>query len=180
MANNCLFDARLSGKKKNVEEFIKILQHKDEYKADGLGRVFSCEFDDEVLETSKDNDIISVDVFGDCAWSIKSSMRNKEWRNLEGETKRLNVVFEAYSSEPGWRFQEHILVDRGEVVIDDRVDYEEYWVDEYDTIEEFNAKYGKDFTEDMIDYDTGNICIGGFGDQYGQFEYFGKEHFEEV
>lgn len=179
MANNCLFDARLSGKKKNVEEFIKILQHKDEYKADGLGRVFSCEVDSEALEFSKDNDIISVDVFGDCAWSIKSSMRSKEWRNLESETKRLNVVFEAYSSEPGCGFQEHILVDRGEVVIDDCVDYEEYWVDECDTIEEYNAKHNTNFTEDMIN-DNGDVCFGGFGDQYGQFEYFKKEHFEEV
>ncbi len=180
MANNCLFDARISGKKKNVEEFIKMLQHKDEYKADGLGSVFSCEIaDDMVLELANDEDIISVDVFGDCAWSINSAMRNKHCRNLESETKRLNVVFEAYSSEPGCQFQEYVLVDRGQVLRDDCVDYEEYWVQEYDTIEEFNEEYDKNFTEDMVN-DNGDVCIGGFGDQYGQFEYFKKEHFEEV
>lgn len=179
MANNCAVDMKISGKVKNIKELIEMLSWKGQYKDDGLGRVFDCCYDDYDFEVANDEDIIGVTVFLDVAWSIQSAMRNKKCRNLETETERLNLVVEAYSSEPGNQFQEYVLIDRGEVVIDECVDYEEHWVQEYDTIEEYNAENGTNFTEDMIN-ENGDICIGGFGDQYGQFEYFGKEHFEVV
>lgn len=179
MANNCMVDMKISGKTKNVKELIKMLSWEGQYKNDGLGRVFECNYDEYDFEVAGDEDIIGVTVFLDVAWSIKSAMRKNASRNLETETKKLNLVVEAYSSELGCQFQEHVLIDRGKVVIDDCVDYEEYWVQEYDTVDEFNAEYGTNFTEDMIN-DNGDVCIGGFGNQYGQFEYFGKEHFEEV
>ena len=181
MSNNCSVDAKVTGKAKNIREFIEMLSWKGQYEDEGLGRVFECWYDDDNLDEAKDNDIIDVNVYLDVAWSIKSAMRGGYGRKftLESETQRLNLVFEAYSSEPGCQFQEHVLIDRGEVVIDECVDYEEYWVDDYDTIEEYNAEHGTNFTEDMIN-DNGDVCIGGYGDEYGQFEYFSKEHFEEV
>ena len=69
-----------------------------------------------------------------------------------------------------------MLIDRGDVLVEDCVDYEEHWVQEYDTIEEYNAEYDTNFTADMVN-DNGDICIGGFGDDYGVFEYFKAEHF---
>lgn len=182
MSNNCFYDMRISGKKKNVAELLKMMQREGEFKYDGLGRIFSCDIVDDVpIEISEDNDVIEVDVCGDCANSIKSAMcSDGECRDicLESESKRLNVVVEAYSLEPGNEFSEHILIDRGEVVIYECVDYEEHDIQDYESIEEYNEENGTDFTEDMIVDEY--VHIGGFGDSYGQFEYFGKEHFEEV
>lgn len=181
MANNCSVDAKITGKAKNVRELIDMMSRKGQYEHDGLGRVFECWYDDDNFDSANDDDILDVNVYMDVAWSIASAMREVAGRkrSLESETKRLNLVFEAYSSEPGIGFQEHVLIDRGDVLIDECVDYEEHWLEDYDTIEEYNAENGTSFTADMIN-DNGDVCIGGFGDEYGQFEYFKKEHFEEV
>ena len=40
-----------------------------------------------------------------------------------------------------------------------------------ETIEEYNAEYGTNFTEDMVD-ENGDVCVGGFGDDYGDFQDF--------
>lgn len=179
MANNCFYDMRITGKKKNVEEMIQIIQGVGEFKHDSIGRVFDCCIvDDYSLESAKNDDIVSIDVCGDCAWSIESSMLVNDRRNLLTETKRLNLIIEAYSSEPGCQFQEHVLINRGEVVIDASVDYKEYWVQEFDTIAEFNEEYGTNFTEDMVN-ENGDVCIGGFGDEYGVYEDHMK-YFDEV
>lgn len=178
MSNNCFYDMRITGRKQNVEELIRMMQFKGEYEHDGLGRIFNCDIiDDYDLEKAEANDVVRVDVCGDCAWSILSSMRRdgRRPRSLESESERLNLVVEAYSSESGCQFQEHVLIDRGTILEDECVDYEEWWVQEFDTIEEFNAEYGTDFTEDMVN-DNGDVCIGGFKD-YGSFEYFSDEHF---
>ena len=182
MANNCLYDMRVSGKKKNVVELLKMMQREGEFKYDGLGRIFSCDIVDEVpIEIAEDNDIIEADVCGDCANSISSAMLSGEGARdicLESETKRLNLVVEAYSVEPGNGFQEHILIDRGEIIIEECVDYEEHDIQDYESVEDYNKENGTDFTEDMVVDEY--VHVGGFGDRYMQFEYFGKEHFEEV
>lgn len=178
MANNCDYSARITGRKQNVEELIRMMRFEGEFKYDGIGRIFSCEIcDDYELEEAEANDIVRVDVGGDCAWSVLSSMRRdgRRPRSLESESERLNLVVEVYSSEPGCQFQEHVLIDRGIILEDKCVDYQEWWVQEFDTIEEFNEEYGTDFTEDMVN-DNGDVCIGGF-ENYGEFEYFSDEHF---
>ena len=178
MANNCMVDMKISGKAKNIKELVDMLSRKGQYKNDGLGRVFECCYDDYDFEVANDEDIIGVNVFLDVAWSIQSAMRNNSSRNLETETKRLNLVVEAYSTEPGFGFQEHVLIDRGEVIIDECIDYEEYYVGDYESIEAYNEDNDTDFTEDMVN-ENEDVCIGGYGNEYGQFEYFEKEHFEE-
>jgi hypothetical protein len=172
MANNCLFDMKITGKAAAVKELVRMLQWKDEFKINGLGRVYEFICDTSEIDGNDDDEIVNIIGFGDCAWSVLCSMM-KEYRvdcpSLESETERLGLVVEVYSSEIGMQFQEHILIAKGNLIISDCVDYEEHWIEEFDTLEEYNKEYETDFTEDMID-DNGNICIGGFGAQYGMFE----------
>lgn len=170
MANNCCYDMRITGRKENVNEFIRMMKWEDEYAICGLGRVFSCySHEPEVIE----GDIVYVDVFGDCAWSVSTAMMARAGRehSLESETERLGIIVEVYSSEPGCCFQEHYLINKGWIEIDECVDYEEHWVEEFDSIEAYNEEFDTNFTEDMID-ENGNVCIGGFGDDYGYFQSF--------
>ena len=174
MANNCLFDAKITGKKTNVQELLDLMCKHE------IGRIFSCEYDDYDLEVANDDDIISVMAYGDCAWSVLCAMLS-EYVNpsLETETKRLNLVIEIYSTESGMGFQEHYLIDRGNKLIDEcKDDYEEYWPQDYDSTEEFNEDNDTNFTEDMID-ENGDIIIGGFGDRYGIYQSFDAKHFEQ-
>jgi hypothetical protein len=163
---------KITGQAKGVKEFIRMLQWKDEFEYNGLGRVFEFSFETEDIDKKREDEIVSVVGFGDCAWSVLCSMM-AEYRganpSLESESERLGLVVEVYSSEPGCQFQEHMLFNKGDVVINECVDYEEHWIWEFDTIEEYNDEYETNFTEDMVD-DNGNICIGGFGDTYGDFE----------
>ena len=173
MANNCFFDMKITGKKENVEELIQMLKWKGEFVNSGLGRVYSC---DEVERYDYGNNIISTLVCGDCAWSVLTAMcawGRFDTPSLESETKRLNLIVEVYSTETGCAFQEHFLIKKGIVEINDCVDYEEHWIADYENIEEYNEEWETNFTADMVD-ENGNICIGGF-ENYGDFEDFSNE-----
>lgn len=170
MANNCFYDMKITGRKENIKELIQMLKWEGKYENNGIGRVFSC-YDSSIEEIC--GDIGYTLVFGDCAWSVNSAMMNNAGREhgLESETGRLDLIVEVYSSEPGIGFQEHILINKGIVEINDCMDYEEHYVEDYETIEEYNAEYGTNFTEDMVD-ENGDVCVGGFGDDYGDFQDF--------
>lgn len=84
-------------------------------------------------------------IFGYCAWSVYSCMFGtphtyyddfitEKYGNkyigfigttLPDESRRLNLKIEVYSEEPGCGFMEHYLIDNGEILIEDCVDYEE-------------------------------------------------------
>lgn len=169
MANNCVFDMRITGKEDAIKEFIALLSWTGKFEDCGLGRTYS--FDAEELEETALPGVFAVTGYGDCAWSILTAMC-REYRgdapSLESETERLGLVVEIYSSEPGCAFQEHYIFVKGNCILDDCVDYEEHWIEGYDSLDEYNKEFDTDFTEDMID-DDGNVCIGGFGDEYANF-----------
>ena len=81
---------------------------------------------------------------------------------LEILTKETNTVIEIYSEECGCGFQEHIIIDNGEIKLHECVDYAEHWIDpdEFESIEDYNKKYNTDFTEDMIEDEY--VRVGGF------------------
>lgn len=164
MANNCLFDFKIVGKEENVDELMEMMKWQGRFKENGLGRIYEVYLTDK---NHKADGTVEVYGGGDCAWSVLTAMRNYADRNpsLESETERLGLAIEIYSSEPGCCFQEHVVIDKGNVIVEECVDYEEHWVWEFDTIEEYNAEYGTNFTEDMVEDEY--IKIGGFGDDYG-------------
>ena len=179
MANNCLFDMKITGGEEGIKELVSMLRWEGKFKGAGLGRVYSFEADE--IEKTNIPGVYQTRGAGDCAWSVLTAMC-KEYRadapSLESETERLGLVVEVYSSEPGCCFQEHYLFAKGDLVIDECVDYEEHWVEGPEHLEEYNEEYGTDFTPDMLD-ENGDVCIGGFGDSFGDFadvsEYFAFE-----
>jgi hypothetical protein len=175
MANYCEYMMKITGRKEDVNELIEMMQWKGRYEDNGLGRIYDCWAEDA---EEFDDTFVSVYVNGNCAWSVLTAMRdyNGRYPSLESETKRLCLVVEVYSSEPGMCFQEHCIIDKGEVVLDDCLDYEEHYIGDFDTIEEYNEEYGTDFTEDMIE-DEEYIYVGGFGDEYGRFKKIWIENF---
>lgn len=178
MANNCSFDMRITGGQAEIKELVSMLHWSSLGVHPGLGRIFSI--DAEPLEKTNVPGVYFLYLSGDCADSVKSSMRDDGVRypSLESETKRLGLVVEVFSSEPGREFQEHVFISKGDVLVDDCVHYEEYFVDEYESLDGYNEAHGTNFTKDMVNC-NGEVCIGGFGDDYANFEdatqYFAAE-----
>lgn len=136
MANYCSYTMSITGRKTNVNRMVKILKYKDkEYE---LARIFDADVSDYGF-LEHENKTITLQVSGSCAWSVYSCMMKGKGSyyhdsypdsllsNLEYLTDKLNLVIEVYSEEPGICFQEHILVKKGNVIIDDYRDWQQIY-----------------------------------------------------
>nr|DAP05375.1 MAG TPA: hypothetical protein [Caudoviricetes sp.] len=160
MANECSFSALITGRVENIREFLKTMRRYWAYEV-----IYE---DEPELEDFAPDDIVSEYVEGFCKWSVLCVMRDKyRSPSIESESRKLGLFVEIYSTEIGCAFQEHVFIKKGEIAVDDCVDYNEIYVGEYDSIEEYNAANGTDFTQDMVEDDF--IIIGGFGEKYNNF-----------
>lgn len=168
MANVCSCEMRVVGKKENVEEFIRMMEWKDEFKDKGLGRVFEVTvYDMEALK----EDYVSYSIDLDCAWSIKTALVERPI-GLESETKRLKLALEAYSCECGFSFQEHYLVVNGKILCDECKDWNEYDINVLDEkeLQDISSESGCSI-KDIKVIAAGNdgfFSYGGF-DDFGDF-----------
>ena len=173
MANICHFLMKIAGKEANVQEFIRMLQWKDAYANAGLGRVYSFEVDTDTMEASPgDGKLCAIEGAGDCAWSFKTAIQDFQNRSLLEETNRLDLVIEAFSSEPGLEFQEHVLIDRGKLLLEECVDYSEFCVEgaEEFAIQEILDEKGLTREQLLAGVNhNGDYCEGGF-DNFGAFQ----------
>ena len=112
MANICDYEMRIIGKKESVKEMIDIL--KDIY------GFFSIDFNDDwILE---DERYVAV-VFGECNWSVWSSMIENKNPDIIFESKRLSLEIEIHSTEEGCDLSEHYLIKNGNVEIEKTGNY---------------------------------------------------------
>ena len=177
MANFCEFDMRVVGKRENINELISLLNYEGTGEIDGFGRIYELNVTNEYDEDG----LSSADLSGDCAWSIYSGLIED---GLLNETKRLHLVLEAYSREPGMGFAEHYIISGGEIVGNEVVDYNEYHVDilteeELENLS-FEAREDIDTIRKVASENEGYFGVGGFGANYASFidliKFFKKEH----
>lgn len=177
MANNCGYNMKVVGDSEaNVNEFCQILsyQHPDD-------RYFSRIFEAYVYRTEHINNQYIAYISGDCAWSVYSCMcagpftyytdrdiDNLSVTNLALETKRLHLVVEIYSEEPGVGFAEHIIYDNGEEIEMEERDFSEYWLDDFESAEEFEDEYDLTLTPQQKEHllKEGYITIGGYDEVF--------------
>lgn len=180
MSNPCFYSMKVKGAKEDIEEFIQVI--KADYNYDTmefsfdrhLQRVFSAE--EEEL-TAIDDNTYSVFISGECAWSVVVCMLDDGYyvdmkarlgdkfrgTTLEIESERLNLDIEVFSEECGCCFQEHYLIEHGCVEIEDCVEWNEYFLDEYETKEEAEEELEIEITDDEWE-EREMITRGGFGD----------------
>lgn len=155
MPNWCAFEMKVAGKtKKSVNTFISWLKndyfysmkdqdsaadmYKDHYQFGDLHLYTNTDkhffrIDDVWVKNSvAENGEYSVEIDGDCAWSVWTCMMKGEHTyysdtisgefapiakhhatNLLDASKELGVAIEVYSKEPGFEFAEHYLIDHG-------------------------------------------------------------------
>lgn len=173
MANLCSFLMKVRGNKDDIIQFHKALTQEEKIWM-GRGAGADLEFEAEDLAT----------LTGTCKWSIQSalidnaiSMRtdSRKWYFGEGLSskdfefitlyeacERWNLVVEVYSEECGCQFQEHIICDKGEIVCDDCVDWEEYWLDDYETKQDAEDELGIMLTDEEWENRDDRVTRGGF------------------
>lgn len=154
MANYCSYEMKIKGKKENVDKLIEYLQsdyyyeNKELVKCDAdrhFCRVFECHIADDYKEEGYQGYEI---VYGSCAWSVFSCMmsgdhtyyndlikyKNNKVTCMTKATKELDLEVEIFSEEPGCCFMEHFLIDKGKILIEDCVDWEEQYDEDGDPI----------------------------------------------
>lgn len=172
MANICSFLMKVRGNKSDIEQFHKALNQE--------GKIWIGRGAETDLTFEKDG---AAFLSGWCKWSVVSaltdnavSMRTEPdmWYHEDGEEdkeyitlyeacKRWNIVMEIYSEEGGCQFQEHFICNKGDVICEECVDWEEYDVYEYGSKEEAEQDLGIKFTdEEWAKQDDGRITRGGF------------------
>jgi hypothetical protein len=146
MANNCDFNARVAGKKEDVDKVIAFMdEHHYDY-CDVLPSEDESDYEEDVY------------VYGTVKWSLVSAwnmdkfkttmyvkddtrdeifdkvLQNLEKNRIENPSLldiKGDYILEAFSEEIGNGFQEHYVVKNGELVIDDARDYREEWDEEH-------------------------------------------------
>ena len=183
MPNLCSYAMKVVGQKEKIEEFIKVMQcnydyYKMEFDFDRHigGRVF----DADVYEFKEIRDGVHMALIsGSCAWSVHSCMfggahtyyedlKSQYFESCRSTTVRkesdtLGLDIEIFSEESGCEFMEHYLIRKGNIEIDDCVEYHEYWVEDYETKEEAEQKLGIEITDEewSIGQDDGRFARGG-------------------
>lgn len=144
MANICSFKLMVKGRKENVDTFTNILVTDNPDKTEerffcgiyeasvgirfieGIGYV-----NYEGYQDPDDENTYYRVLFGDCKWSIRTSMTKSGYFSesvknavcLETITEELGLKVEAYSEECGFSFQEHYIFDKGACVLEEEEEY---------------------------------------------------------
>jgi len=165
MPNYCNYNMKVTGRKPDVNRFLSILKYEDKEYA--LSRIFEA---DKYKSTRyKNTEFVSSYITGYCAWSCSSTMLDglgsyyATYGNFQNDgaprrshlkelTKLLDIVVELYSDESGMCFQEHILVSRGDIIIDDCVDWTDSYEDEDGNYIEATGGYGEISFEKHLKY----------------------------
>lgn len=141
MANNCFYQMKIAGTKKNCQKW---LDRMNDYEEDNhFWRIFNA----EIINESGDDDDYEMEISGDCAWSLESCCRASGYSDgvdlFRVNTQDLDITMEAYSKEPGLEFSEHYIYEKGVCIADECVPYREYYwdTDEYPTYEEYKKEY---------------------------------------
>lgn len=181
MANVCFFYLNVVGTEDKVKEFCSILNGKNEKYFGGIEEIEEIKRTNIINTKSnkfKKGNLVSVFFSGDCKWSVLISMleegyyedyceTDKNITNLEIETKRLGLFVEVISEESGLSFMEHFIIDNGKILLEDCIDYEEYCMEEYESVEEFNKDTGENWTEEEFEnYNEEYYKIGGIAWEY--------------
>lgn len=182
MANYAQFEMRVVGDPLNVKKFIEIMQV-DEYDTTPNGKPHFFRIFEAHLEKKSDVKHGFAHIDGYCAWSIVSCMTdvsphtyyNQHAYDLDdnGEiklpnathlaetTKKLNLKVETFAEEAGVGFEEHIIYDNGEEVLNDVVDMVEYLTDDYIDVHELNKESNLNIDKETFAKNE-YIKLGGF------------------
>ena len=174
MANYCNFNMCIVGRRSDIEAFYNAMILKGEIRM-GRGAEAEIEFDDENHAA----------INGCCKWSVVSAMVEDaetmrtnpehwawdedinpcdfEFITLFEACLKWNLVVEFYSEESGCTFQEHCVCNKGVVICNERAEWHEYCIDNYETKNDAESDLGIEITDEEWNGGDSFVGRGGFG-----------------
>ena len=144
MANGCLIDMKIKGKKEDVKAAVeKITNENIFYRTD------ICSYDDG----EEDGEYAEL-LCGDCAWSIYSCMlddNGDRFTTLPELSYKYDLNIEAWGQGTGFGFQEHYLYKDGVEIENEKREYDECWIEDYEPTFEVMLEYYPDITRKEYD-----------------------------
>lgn len=171
MANVCQYLMKIVGAKPQVIELVEMLQWKGKYENCGINRVYDAHVNEEGV--IKEGFYYCI-VDGGCAWSVLTSMliEGDASQVIDEATERLNLAIEIFSEECGLAFQEHFVIGKGTIFVNECVDWEEIYISDYDEneLEELARHAGKtvDELKKMAAERDNYFEVGGFTGEDGE------------
>ena len=167
MSNACFFEMKIAGEESGVREFAKMME------GGSIGQVTAFKLDRAEAERGLDaSSAIALTGSGSCVRSARDAMiANDGPVDLHSETERLGLVVEIFSAEPSTGFQEHLIMDKGDLVLEETADYQEIFIEWGDDGNSCEVAEEMGITEEELDSkvnEYGELWIGGF-EGYGQF-----------
>jgi hypothetical protein len=95
-------------------------------------------------------------------WYFGDGEKPSEFITLWEACKKWHVDMEVYSEESGCCFQEHYVCVDGDVICDECVEWNEYFIDDYETKEDAEEELGIEITDEQWANKYDPICYGGF------------------
>lgn len=175
MANICDFQMYVRGNHADIQKFYDAMCQK--------GTIYMGRGAEADIEFQNENKAI---ITGWCKWSVRSAMvtnaesmsaqpgqwywgeginaNDLEFITLFEACKKWHLDMEVYSEESGCCFQEHFVVIDGELVCEECVEWNEYWIEDYETKEEAEADLKITITDEEweIGSAAGYFTRGGF------------------
>ena len=158
MPNYCNFNMRVTGPKESVERFIKAATVNYHCGEPDEPEHFWRVFEFEVTDTKVKGNLMQVNAYGYCAWSVDACFRIGGYQSsasqphngvcLETFTRDHLLIVEYYSTESGCCFSEHGLIKFGRWEIDECNDY--YMFSDDCELEDFNRLTGLDYTQEQF------------------------------
>ena len=208
MANDCMVDLVVRGRKECVKEFDKIITADYDYSAmefshkphfNRLRGVDHADYSEYGLMAIQSYVV-------DCAWSAEVCFMKGDCTyyggreakrledgtpnystNLEDVSKQYDLDIELWSQESGFEFEEHILIKKGEVIENEVYEYHEYYIEDYSTYNDFLEDYpnAKNFvSKEIFDYYKGRrevyILIEDDGAYDFEIDDFETDHGAEM
>lgn len=175
MANLCSFSMKVRGEHDNIKKFYNAMIQK--------GTIYMGRGADAEIVYEDEDGTAQID--GWCKWSVVSAMvsnaedmrshperwwwgdhidpKNIEFITLFEACKKWNIDMEVYSEEGGCCFQEHYVFVDGDLICEECVEWNEYYLDDYETKEEAEAELGIEITDEEWESGADNyISRGGF------------------
>lgn len=144
MANECDFGMRITGRRRDIEEFLGVIDIFSQAKRDRCirGVLLTKSKKKDVLtqfEKISDDDITTYEIEGFCRWSVYSAMLEGEHTDYQEckdlnddkvtsllrESELLNLVIEVYGSEPGLGFEEYFFIKFGQIEMFEAKNFDE-------------------------------------------------------
>lgn len=165
---------KISGNSYAVRKFVEMLQQTGHHKDNGQNKFSSLNVLNTETETRNGKEYLNVICEGQCQGTLKTSLCNADTNiNIASQREKLGIAVEAYTGAKAPAIQEHIILDRGQIVAESQSRIKEYEISKMsnEEIETLLFEEGLANKAELLNMaDEDGIYREGGLENYGRFQ----------